>query len=282
MVIVFLPALDGIRPQWREAAVNLGASTWQYWRRSAGPLLLPGFLGAALLLFANAFAAYATAAVLVSQGSPILPLFIRAALTSEVMLGRQNLAFALAFEMVVVVAIVMGVYACCSVVRRGGCDEAVAAPSGGPPRRRLVLVRDLLPRAAVLAMLDFSTRDVGRRAAAPVQPGRATCSGPTSSPSIVTSLLLAVLTAVLMLVLLVPTMIWVRLRVPQAGAGGVPLPAAADDPAAGDRGRHLQRLRVGDLHLRRLRALTLTFAYVDPGAALRLPVASTRRWPRST
>ncbi len=110
MVIVFLPALDGIRPQWREAAVNLGANTRQYWTQVAGPMLLPGFLGAALLLFANAFAAYATAAVLVSQGSPILPLFIRAALTSEVMLGRQNLAFALAFEMVIVVAVVMTAY----------------------------------------------------------------------------------------------------------------------------------------------------------------------------
>lgn len=110
MVIVFLPALDGVRPQWREAAVNLGASTWVYWRRVAGPLLLPAFLGASLLLFANAFAAYATAAVLVSQGNPILPLFIRTALTSEVMLGRQNLAFALAFEMVVVVAVLMTAY----------------------------------------------------------------------------------------------------------------------------------------------------------------------------
>jgi putative spermidine/putrescine transport system permease protein len=110
MVIVFLPALDGIRPQWREAAVNLGASTWQYWRRVAGPMLMPAFLGATLLLFANAFAAYATAALLVSQGNPILPLFIRTALTSEVMLGRQNLAFALAFEMVIVVAVLMTVY----------------------------------------------------------------------------------------------------------------------------------------------------------------------------
>jgi putative spermidine/putrescine transport system permease protein len=37
-------------------------------------------------------------------------LFIRSALTSEVILGRQNLAFALAFEMVVVVAILMTLY----------------------------------------------------------------------------------------------------------------------------------------------------------------------------
>lgn len=111
MVIVFLPALDGVRPQWREAAVNLGASTRQYWLQVAFPLLRPAFLGSALLLFANAFAAYATAAALVSQGAPITPLLIRAALTSEVVLGQANFGFALALEMVVVVAVVMGLYA---------------------------------------------------------------------------------------------------------------------------------------------------------------------------
>ena len=111
MVIVFLPALEGLRPQWREAAVNLGASTRQYWTQVAFPLLLPAFLGSALLLFANAFAAYATAAALVSQGAPITPLLIRAALTSEVVLGQANFGFALALEMVVVVAIVMAAYA---------------------------------------------------------------------------------------------------------------------------------------------------------------------------
>ncbi len=110
MVIVFLPALEGLREQWREAAVSLGASTWQYWRQVAVPLLTPAFLGAVLLLFANAFAAYATAAALVSQGSPIVPLLIRAALTSEVGLGQSGFAYALALEMIVVVALVMGAY----------------------------------------------------------------------------------------------------------------------------------------------------------------------------
>ena len=68
------------------------------------PLLTPAFLGSALLLFANAFAAYATAAALVSQGSPIVPLLIRSALTSEVVLGQAGFAYALALEMIVVVA----------------------------------------------------------------------------------------------------------------------------------------------------------------------------------
>ncbi|MEU8261656.1 ABC transporter permease [Micromonospora sp. NPDC048999] len=110
MVIVFLPALDGIRPQWREASDSLGGSTWQYWRMVGGPLLTPAFLGAALLLFANAFSAYATAAALVSQGSPIAPLQIRSALTSEVVLGQQNIGKAMALGMVLVVAVVMGLY----------------------------------------------------------------------------------------------------------------------------------------------------------------------------
>ncbi len=111
MVVVFIPALEGLRPQWREAAVSIGATTRQYWLQVGIPLLRPAFLGSMLLLFANAFAAYATAAALVSQGNPILPLLIRSALTSEVVLGRQNLAFALAFEMIIVVALVMAAYA---------------------------------------------------------------------------------------------------------------------------------------------------------------------------
>src|SRR5213079_1716112 len=50
--------------QWREATESLGGGTWHYWRYIAGPLLAPAFLGATLLLFANAFSAYATAAAL--------------------------------------------------------------------------------------------------------------------------------------------------------------------------------------------------------------------------
>jgi putative spermidine/putrescine transport system permease protein len=116
MVIVFVPALEGLREQWREAAVSLGASTWQYWRQVAVPLLTPAFLASVLLLFANAFAAYATAAALVSQGSPIVPLLIRSALTSEVVLGQSGFAYALALEMIVVVAAVMIAYS--ALVRR--------------------------------------------------------------------------------------------------------------------------------------------------------------------
>ncbi len=111
MVLVFLPALDGIRPQWREAAESLGGTSWQYWRHVAIPLLTAPFLGATLLLFANAFAAYATAAALIGQGSPIIPLQIRGALTSETVAGRENVAKALALGMIIIVAIAMTLYA---------------------------------------------------------------------------------------------------------------------------------------------------------------------------
>ena len=111
MVLVFMPALDGIKPQWREATESLGGSTWDYWRFVAGPLLLPAFLGATLLLFANAFSAYATVAALINQGGIVVPIQISNALTSEVGLARGQLASTLAFGMVVIVAVVMSLYA---------------------------------------------------------------------------------------------------------------------------------------------------------------------------
>ena len=64
-----------------------------------------------LLLFTNAFSAYATAAALVSQGSPLLPLAIGNTLTSEVILGQENIGKAMALAMVVVVAVAMSLYA---------------------------------------------------------------------------------------------------------------------------------------------------------------------------
>ncbi|GGL29323.1 ABC transporter permease [Phycicoccus endophyticus] len=111
MLIVFLPAVEGLRPQWREATETLGGTTWTYWRRVAGPILMPSFVGAALLLFTNAFSAYSTAKALVSQANPLLPLQIGSSLSSEVILGQENAGKAMALEMVLVVAVVMVLYA---------------------------------------------------------------------------------------------------------------------------------------------------------------------------
>jgi putative spermidine/putrescine transport system permease protein len=110
MFLVFLPAIDNLKPQWREASSGLGGSTSEYWRRIGIPVLVPSFLGAALLLFANSFSAYATAASLISQGSIITPLEISTALSSETGVANAATAKALGLGMVIVVGIVMTLY----------------------------------------------------------------------------------------------------------------------------------------------------------------------------
>jgi len=109
MILVIAPAIDGLRREWREAAANLGASPWQFWRYVGLPVLMPSILGAMILLFGNAFAAYATAYSLTSGTVPIVPILIGAYYQGNV-LDNPHLAQALAFGMFVVLAVMMIVY----------------------------------------------------------------------------------------------------------------------------------------------------------------------------
>jgi len=111
MVLVFLPAIDGLKAQWREACENLGGSAWQYWRHVGGPLLAPAFSGATLLLFANALSAFATIQAWENQVAYTVPQQISTALSSEVGLNNANEASVLALGMVIMVVIVMTCYA---------------------------------------------------------------------------------------------------------------------------------------------------------------------------
>jgi putative spermidine/putrescine transport system permease protein len=111
MVLVFLPAIDGLKVQWREASENLGGSTWQYWRHVGGPLLAPAFLGGLLLLFANALSAYATIVAWENQISYVVPQQISSSLISEVGLANANQADVLALGMIIMVVIIMTGYA---------------------------------------------------------------------------------------------------------------------------------------------------------------------------
>jgi putative spermidine/putrescine transport system permease protein len=110
MVILITPALEGLQPQWREAAENLGASAWAYWRHVALPVLAPALAGATLVLFGNAFAAYATALALTSGTIPLVPTAIASALSGNVLANQQNVGLALGFDMVVVIGVVMILY----------------------------------------------------------------------------------------------------------------------------------------------------------------------------
>jgi putative spermidine/putrescine transport system permease protein len=111
MVLTITPALEALRPQWREAADNLGATGWQYWRYVGGPVLAPPVIGATMLLFASSFAAYATAKALVGSSVPLVTLQIADALSSNVVVGSENLGKALALGMVVLIGVVMAFYA---------------------------------------------------------------------------------------------------------------------------------------------------------------------------
>ena len=109
MILIVTPALDGLKREWREAAQILGASTFQYWRMVALPILWPTLLGTLALLFANAFGAVATAYALTGSSLSILPILLFAQIRGDV-LGDPHLGFALAFGMIVVTGIANGLY----------------------------------------------------------------------------------------------------------------------------------------------------------------------------
>ncbi|RKE21719.1 ABC transporter permease subunit [Streptomyces sp. TLI_171] len=110
MVLTITPALEGLRVQWREAAQNNRATTLQYWRHIALPILFPSLLGGFVLLFGSAFAAYATAAAMVGATVPLISRQIADALSGNVLVGQGNLALALSLDMIIVAVLVMAVY----------------------------------------------------------------------------------------------------------------------------------------------------------------------------
>jgi len=104
MVLILTPALDGLKKEWREASSILGATTAQYWRMVAFPILWPSLLGTTLLLFANAFGAIATAYALTGSSLNIVPILLFAQIRGDV-LHNQNLGYALALGMIVITGI---------------------------------------------------------------------------------------------------------------------------------------------------------------------------------
>jgi putative spermidine/putrescine transport system permease protein len=103
MILVILPALDGLKQDWREAAENLGATPRQYWRRVAFPVLIPSILGTMILLFGNAFGAHATAYALTGGSIPLATLLIGQQISGDV-LNNPGLGYAVAMGMVFIMA----------------------------------------------------------------------------------------------------------------------------------------------------------------------------------
>lgn len=109
MVVLITPAIDGLRREWREAAENLGASAAQFWRHVGLPILAPALLAGLVLLFGNAFSAYATAYALTSGSIPLLPLQIGAVLSGNV-LSDPHLGQALALLVIAVMTLTIALY----------------------------------------------------------------------------------------------------------------------------------------------------------------------------
>ena len=110
MVILITPALEGLRPQWQEAAQSLGASKLRYMRHVAIPVLAPAVIGSTLILFGNAFSAYATALALVGSTISIVPAQIDNAINGNVLVNSDRVGLALGVEMIVVILVVMVAY----------------------------------------------------------------------------------------------------------------------------------------------------------------------------
>ena len=101
MILVVTPALDGMKREWNEASLMLGATQFQYWTMVAFPILWPSILGASLLLFANAFGAIATAYALTGSSLNIVPILLYAQIRGDV-LHDPNLGYALALGMLLI------------------------------------------------------------------------------------------------------------------------------------------------------------------------------------
>ncbi|MCS6774730.1 MAG: ABC transporter permease subunit [Anaerolineae bacterium] len=110
MVLIITPALEGLRTEWREACESLGGSQLHYWRDVAFPVMMPSLLGAMLLLFSNAFGAYATAQALTGGSIPLVTILIGQQIRGDV-LNNPHEGYALALGMVVVMALTVWGYA---------------------------------------------------------------------------------------------------------------------------------------------------------------------------
>lgn len=109
MVLLAVPAIAGLRREWREAAQTLGAGAWRYWRDVGLPVLAPPLVGATALLFANAFGAYATAYSLSSGAINLVPLRIGTLINGDVSFDA-GLANALGVGMTIVIAAAILIY----------------------------------------------------------------------------------------------------------------------------------------------------------------------------
>jgi len=106
MVLVMVPAFDGLRREWREATEILGGTGWHYWRYVGLPILTPTFLGSMILLFGNSFGAYATSYAFSGASLTLVPIIIGGQISGDV-LFNPGLGNALALGMILIMSLTL-------------------------------------------------------------------------------------------------------------------------------------------------------------------------------
>jgi len=106
MAILMLPAVSGLRREWRESATSLGAGPVRFLLQIVMPIISPAVGGAVLVLFANAFSAFATAYALSGGGANLVPILIGFFVSGNVVVD-ESFGATLATGMMAVVAVSM-------------------------------------------------------------------------------------------------------------------------------------------------------------------------------
>ena len=109
MVLLIIPAFGGLKKEWRESATNLGATTWQFWWNIGLPILAPSLIAGFVLLFANAFGAYATAYTLTGSKLSLVTLQIGFTITGEV-LHEPGIGQAMAVLSLLIMGVCIAIY----------------------------------------------------------------------------------------------------------------------------------------------------------------------------
>jgi len=109
MIMLILPALQGLKKEWWEAAINMGANSIQFWMRIGLPILGPSLMSSFFILFANSFGAYATAWTLTGPDVNLITVQIASLIRGEVQL-EIGLADALAMVSLFIILFCVGGY----------------------------------------------------------------------------------------------------------------------------------------------------------------------------
>ncbi|WP_097025662.1 ABC transporter permease [Clostridium peptidivorans] len=94
-IMLLYPSFLGIKKEWRQSAMLLGATSSQFWAKIGMPVLLPSIVGTLSILFANAMGAYSTAYALVGRNYNLLTIRIGSLVVGDIM-PKPELAGALA------------------------------------------------------------------------------------------------------------------------------------------------------------------------------------------